>query len=333
MDGSRNVAEDRMLREVAEQCRALGIARPPAVHACDPEVFDRGPFAHAGLVDGGRVGIPEPWLHGPTPRALRFVVGHELSHVLHRDGFIHEVVSAFIALFLRLPGTLCAAFVLLLIVVAVPVSAAAVALAAVMAAVVRDAGPLLAVLAAIPEIIVGIPSIPQVKGAATIAVGVACVGGGLVLYRLWVGRRQELKADETALRVAGAEAAHEGIDLIARLEGASGEGPVPLTREHYRGAVVGALTAVAALLLPRGGETHGARLTLAVAAWVGVHVGDVLWRSADALKRLPGAEVVRHGVWRLTRTHPTPAERKRHVERLLAARRYPGAHPSRESVR
>ena len=320
LENGRSAAEDWLVREIHDQCRSLGISRVPNVYVCDPEVFNRGPFAHAGMADEGRVGIPEPWLHGPTEGALRFVISHELSHVLHRDGFVREVVDAFSALFLRIPGFICAAFVLFMFAVTVPLMALVIAVTSALAIAFQNADPLFEVLSAIPGVLLGITSIPEVKGALAIAASVAVIGGCLILYRLWVERRQEFKADETALRAAGAEAAHEGIDLIAWLEGADGEGPSPVTREWCRSVARSVLIDFMSPLLAQRSGGVTARLALTVAEWVGARIGDGLWLSGRILSRIPGAEAVRRAVWRLTRTHPAPIERKRHLERLLAVR-------------
>lgn len=316
-ESGRDHKTNRLLEEVEAQCRAAGIARLPDVYVYDQAEFRYGAFAHAGLMDNGRVALPSDWLEHLSDEELRFIVGHELSHIRHRDGFVSALVRSFTVAFTLVPLALCS----LPIVMAAVLAAVLLVVSVVMSFVfLVFGGAPLQPLAAWGNSMARLVHEPFFVGPSIILSSLLVVSAVLETYKLWVRRRQELKADELAAALVGGPDARRGIEWVVSLERAGGHGPGPVTADGCRQAMRGVFAYLAWFVWDKAEKTEGERALVVFLSLLANGLGFLLYGLWRAISWIPGTRGIPWALWRLARTHPTSEQRQRHLEKILSAR-------------
>ncbi|TNC98647.1 MAG: hypothetical protein FD119_118 [Stygiobacter sp.] len=206
-----------LFEEVEAQRLAMDIPERPTVLTFklkELEVWSA--FAHAGLLDPGRVAMPEEWLENLSEDELRFIVGHELSHIKNSDGLIRQITASAVDVLATLPATIIGGYIgiilLMLLLFAVPLGI--LALIFVLLGSFQIGLEMFSSLITAPfKLLTQEP----ISTAELWLCGVLAIGMALVAYGRYVARGQEARADVDAAQIVGVPTAGQALRaLLAR---------------------------------------------------------------------------------------------------------------------
>lgn len=287
--------ENFLFGEVQEAANELGLEAPP-VFLFQPRPHDPidSTCAYAGPLDSGQVAITEStWSLCTEPGEIRMLVRHELAHIKHRDGFVDAILVAITfpcALLLMGAVLLTACFT---IPVFFGLFCYALAVASGNAVAVQSTRMGLYAVAANPFWLALIQ----------ISLGLLVVTALLEAYRCGVSRASERAADKFAIGSLDAESVRRGLELIRIEEGTYGDQPEPIS---WGCCLISSRALVGWMLGSRARRDSRAEAL----KWWGRWIGNAIAVPLFLCLHLPGAPLVRKGLWRLYRTHPTPSERE-----------------------